>query len=466
MFSLSELARQGQDMLQRGRVQEALALFTQGVQRFPLDPVAHHYMAAVLGDCGRWAEAEPFARRALEMGLGAPQTWLVLARACQNQGRFEDAERAFREAIGKDPFYFDAQQELAQLRWMLSGDTAVALADVDAALRVQPLNVPLLMIKSRVLRGAGRDDLVFALMSDAMARAPNDASFVTTAAQSALAIGDAEKAVELARRADQLSPHEPVVYSILIESLLAAGRVEEADVSARIFVANAPENQHALALQTTVWRLKGDPRYRALYDYDSFVGVSELATPRGWASLGAYLKDLAATLRGAHRYNTHPFGQSILHGTQAVDILQLEDPAAKALPEALDPSIRNYLARLGRGSDPFRARNTGAYAFLGMWSIRMKAGGFHINHVHPQGWVSSACYVAVPKNTENRAGWIKFGEPGSPTKPPLSFEHAVQPAPGKLVLFPSYMWHGTVPFTGDDERLTFAFDLLPAPASV
>ena len=36
----------------------------------------------------------------------------------------------------------------------------------------------------------------------------------------------------------------------------------------------------------------------------------------------------------------------------------------------------------------------------------------------------------------------------------------VQPLPGRLVLFPSYLWHGTVPFEGG-ERLTIAFDVRP-----
>ena len=30
-----------------------------------------------------------------------------------------------------------------------------------------------------------------------------------------------------------------------------------------------------------------------------------------------------------------------------------------------------------------------------------------------------------------------------------------------LVLFPSYFWHGTVPFVSDQPRLTVAFDAVP-----
>jgi hypothetical protein len=78
------------------------------------------------------------------------------------------------------------------------------------------------------------------------------------------------------------------------------------------------------------------------------------------------------------------------------------------------------------------------------------------------GWLSSAYYVQVPPSVtgDSRDGWIKFGEPDLDLeqKP----EHFVQPVAGRLVLFPSYMWHGTVPFKGREARLTLPFDVVPA----
>ena len=38
---------------------------------------------------------------------------------------------------------------------------------------------------------------------------------------------------------------------------------------------------------------------------------------------------------------------------------------------------------------------------------------------------------------------------------------AIQPKPGRLVLFPSYMWHGTIPFQQNAVRTTIAFDVVP-----
>ena len=39
----------------------------------------------------------------------------------------------------------------------------------------------------------------------------------------------------------------------------------------------------------------------------------------------------------------------------------------------------------------------------------------------------------------------------------------VEPRLGRVVLFPSFLFHRTVPFRGKDRRISIAFDLLPRP---
>ena len=95
----------------------------------------------------------------------------------------------------------------------------------------------------------------------------------------------------------------------------------------------------------------------------------------------------------------------------------------------------------------------------------MRSGGHHADHVHPHGWLSSACYIALPPTigdgTSAREGWLRFGRPGVKTVPPLEADHFVKPRPGLLVLFPAYMWHGVEPFVSDQSRLSVAFDVVP-----
>lgn len=459
-----QLASEALALKAAGRIGDAIMVYRRLVAAAPNDPIAEHNLAVALGDAGHWREAETHIRAAFAKGGDAPKTWLVLGRSLQSLGRFADAEAAFLQALKRDPNLYEAHADLVQLRWMLTADLSNALVDLDAAARATPNDIRLLLLKAKAMEQAGRLADAYALLRALASVRPNEAALLTTASQFATELGDEEIALAFAERAASLAPQERIVATNLVSACLAAGQADRAATLASGLRQHWPTDQHALALLATAWRILGDARYKTLYDYENLVFTSQIATPKAWSNLDAYLSDLAAGVRSAHNFTTHPFHQSIRHGSQAPDILHHDHPAIAALPEALAPPIKSYIAKLGPGPDPIRARNLGGYAYQGMWSIRMQAGGFHIDHVHPNGWISSACYIEVPKAMPNKEGWLKFGEPGIRTKPKLGAEHFVEPAPGKVALFPSYMWHGTVPFSDASARMSVAFDLTPARA--
>ena len=117
----------------------------------PGDRVAWHNLAAAEGDLGHAAEAEAAARRALALGIAAPETRLVLARALLGQNRLDEAERVFEEALALRPVYAHAHRDLAQLRWMRSGDARGALRALDEALLKAPGEPGLCLVKSIAL---------------------------------------------------------------------------------------------------------------------------------------------------------------------------------------------------------------------------------------------------------------------------------------------------------------------------
>jgi hypothetical protein len=176
--------------------------------------------------------------------------------------------------------------------------------------------------------------------------------------------------------------------------------------------------------------------------------------------------DLNAALMGAlasrHRFVAHPLDQSLRHGSQTVRSLRTDpNPAIRAALVAFEQALARYTSELAGGeAHPFTSHNRHMVAITGCWSVRLNRDGFHLNHVHPEGWISSAYYVCVPQESKDsvaKSGWLKFGEPRFPV-PGCGPERFVQPRTGTLVLFPSYMWHGTNPIREDQPRICIAFD--------
>jgi tetratricopeptide (TPR) repeat protein len=444
------------------RLDEAIGVYRRAIQAAPRSAVAEHNLAAALGDAGELAEAEAAVRRALAKGLNAPQTWLVLARALQGQDRFDEAEAAYRQAIGRQGDDAGALADLAQLIWMRTESLLAALEPIDEAIAAYPADPRVRAAKARLLEYAGDRGRAYEVLAEALQGQDQDAALNIQASHLA-AWTDPERALAHAERAMALAPQSLESLTALCLANLAAGRAQAASDLAGSLRERAPLDQHAVALQATAWRLLGDPRYAELYDYETLVRAWTIDTPEGWSSLPAFLADLAVSLEQRQRLRTHPIGQSLRHGVQTQQRLDRSvDPVIQAFFKAIDGPIRRHIAALGGGTDPLRIRNAGGYRIEGAWSVRLRPGGFHTDHLHARGWLSSACHITLPRTVEQgQEGWLRFGQPGVPTAPSLKAEHQVKPEPGKLVLFPSYMWHGTVPFTGDEPRLTIAFDLLP-----
>jgi len=81
----------------------------------------------------------------------------------------------------------------------------------------------------------------------------------------------------------------------------------------------------------------------------------------------------------------------------------------------------------------------------------------------PLGWINSGLYVALPEpiaSERDGGGWLTLGEPDEKLRLGLGPWRKIEPKAGRLVLCPSWMWHGTVTFC-EGERLTVAFDVSP-----
>jgi tetratricopeptide (TPR) repeat protein len=122
---------------QLGQLDLAARLFAHFLLRRPNHPEGANNLACTLNDLGRYEEATELLRAALGDHPGEPLLWNTLGTVMAHRGDSEKASIFFREALRLEPRFARALYNLANAV-LATGDPATALADVDAALALDP----------------------------------------------------------------------------------------------------------------------------------------------------------------------------------------------------------------------------------------------------------------------------------------------------------------------------------------
>ena len=446
------------------RLEDAEAMYRKSLLVGPGYAAAHHNLGSVLSLMERAEEALESLEHARSLGVSGYEMSFNLGRTLLQLYRFDEAEEAFAHAVAERPLATDAQINLARVRFMQK-DPEYA-RDIAATAATQSGDSGMRMLFGLMLRRAGdlrRAEDHFRDMLADLGQVPDVQSALAEVLHEMGRLSEAEDAV-LAAAAGK--PDDPVIVENVAAILLANGHAEEALPFLQVQRSKAPHDQGWLAYEATAARLLGQDLYAELYDYERLVQPFDIEAPDGWSSVGELNAALLEALNARHRFPTHPLDQSLRNGSQtARSMLTDPDPAIRAIVKAFAAPVEAYRQSLGTAAGhPVSARNRGPARITGAWSVQLRRNGFHVNHFHPEGWISSACYVSTPPEVadeQRKAGWIKFGEPRFPV-PGATAEKFVQPRSGRLVLFPSYMWHGTNPISGDEPRTTIAFDAKPS----
>ena len=461
-----------------GELALALATLDQAIEGAPGRAALHHNRGVVLQRLSRPAEALAAHDHALGLGLDAADAHYNRGNSLQSLGRGAEAVAAYREALVRDGQHALALYDLARLRWRLGH--ADFAAELDAAIAAAPASALAFGIMARLLLRGERYTEAAQAYAEAAAREPGAAGYVDGLGQALSRLGRHEEALVAHRHAVKLAPLQAATHINYASSLLQAGQAALAALVAEDAVRLAPMDQQAWVFLGVAWRATGDAREAWLNDYQRHVQVYDLPPPEGWSDMAAFNDDLAIELATLHTDAQAPIDQTLRHGSQTVgNIFDQGHARVDQLKRRIAQAVNQYIAHLDAlpadDAHPLLGRTSPRWQFTDSWSSRLRSGGFHTQHVHPHGWISSCYYVALPAavaaehdaaedGASPRAAWLSLGAPDIAVPGQLlSPRREVQPRVGRLVLFPSFMWHGTVPFTDAQPRLTVAFDVVPLP---
>lgn len=488
--------------LKTGDLGEAKRCATRATQLAPRHMPAWELLAAVQQKNGDTAAAISTCRQVIRHQVRAPRLHYSLGQLLRQECEFEEAATAYEAALMQGHTTPDAYRNLAEA-WLEAGypEKAMAAADTGAkqfpdhallhrirarmhwelkapgdpvqllwqSARSQPANADLWRTLAELLNRLERKDEARGVLLEARTLGCRETPELRLLEAMGLAhSGRANEATRSLDRLDKACPGHPDIKLAFAQHLLSNGDPDRAEHLCAEVLQQWPHDQLALAYLGTAWQLLADPREHGLLDYQQMVSEVKVPPPTGYASTEAFFEALAEVLGALHRTRAHPIEQTLRGGTQTNGFLfRLKHPLLRELEAQIRIAVRETLSTFPKErAHPFWSRKPegNGVRFSGAWSVRLNSAGYHTNHIHPGGWVSSALYVALPdevRAAQDQSGHIQFGVPLLDGNLPLLPRRVVKPEVGTLVLFPSYMWHGTIPFLSEQPRVTVAFDLLP-----
>jgi len=336
-----------------------------------------------------------------------------------------------------------------------AGRVEQALAQLRAAHRNFPEHAPLAAALAKVLGGSGEIDAALATIAPWREE--------PWAARVALTL------LTHHRRFDEAAQHEDLVAAAhpadaaLLESRARRFRAEP-EAMLRLCeaaLAHDPGATHALYYKAIALAQLGRTREAVeLMAIDRFVAIVRLPSPVGFADMAARHAAVRAEILANPTLRRDIAGHATRNGLRTGKFPLSGDAASIALVRAIEHAIARYADGL-RGDHPFVAARPARASFTA-WALVFREAGHQVPHHHPEPWMTGVYYVAAPEGRP-RPGALRIGvfPDWAGVAPPWPVQ-TVEPEPGTLVLFPSFVPHDTVPTGTAGERISIAFDVAAA----
>ncbi|HLJ62572.1 MAG TPA: tetratricopeptide repeat protein [Stellaceae bacterium] len=264
------------------------------------------------------------------------------------------------------------------------------------------------------------------------------------------------------RKAVALNPSWSLAYSNLANGLLENGHAEEVVTVCDQWLAACPGTIEAIGLKSVALdELGRREEARHLVDLDRFVRVIACDADAGFNA--ALVDEVLAhpTLKVPDTSDPRYHGPHLLVSSQ---LFAGTEGALARLEAIVDTEIKAYLASVAVGDPhhPYLVKPPKRWRLIA-WAAVLDRQGNLWPHIHYDGYVSGVYYPKIPRmEGAHDAGWFELG------RPPDRFRYAkapevrvIEPVEGRMILFPSYFYHRTVPFAADERRISIAFDAKP-----
>lgn len=443
--------------LRSGRPDDAVKLLQRAVQTAPHRVTACNDLGATLIILRRPLEAIAVLRAAAAVEPANAELQVNLGNALHAQGDLEAAERVYRLALQLDPRHVRGCVSLGNLLCQLRRPPE-AIEFLGTAATLAPDWAVAHQFLGNALRDVGRLDEAVASYQRAIALDPKTPEANESLGLLLMSLDRLEPAISFLEAA---TTHHARANAL--QCLLRLGRYDEFFSEIRDHQLEESTNLHSASLSAYAAYHLGRPdphpfcpspleRVKVLNRYNRTGPdadfLRELISEA--SQLTAVWEPRGVTTKGGYQTG----GNIFAHGLPALERLRLDILGdMERYRASIMPANMTMVTRW-----PVNGRLHG-------WFVRLLTGGHQDYHNHPDGWATGCLYLKMPEAALANEGAIEFGlesssYPRLSDKPPPTLVH--NPKPGQVAFFPSSLYHRTIPFSSNQERMSIAFDLLPA----
>lgn len=180
-------------------------------------------------------------------------------------------------------------------------------------------------------------------------------------------------------------------------------------------------------------------------------------------NLNIYIKELKKEVENVEQI-WEPYNKSTKSGFQTEGNIFKSGNKCKDLENIIYKEIGSYYSQFKSKKCDFINLWPQHFSLEG-WFVKLLKNGHQTSHIHPDGWLSGVVYLQVIKSKKlSNEGALELGLHGYDL--PVLDSHypkeIFKPEIGNIILFPSSLFHKTIPFKKDAKRKVIAFDLIPS----
>ncbi|MBL1321012.1 MAG: tetratricopeptide repeat protein [Methylophaga sp.] len=474
-----------------GKNKEAVASFRKALELDPSVAEIHFNIGTLLINMNRTEEAITSYKKTVQLNPALTDAHYNLGAALQSQGEFEQAAKSYQKAIDLEPGFFEAMVNLGVVLQEQS-HLQPAIDIYQRALTIQQ-DAKVYFNMGTALKNEGKLAEAIDSYNKALELEPNYAEVHSNLGEVLRDQGRYDESVLFYKQALEIDPTLPVAnYSLavyLYDSGDLAGALKHfktsqfADWEERMlyclykterydeFKKNLDELKavkHNSPFLSTLAQhyaenFGEENDYNFCPDPMSFVFHNNIPELKG--EHNELREALLKEIRGADV--SEKMQGRLVNGVQSAgNLFKRSEPIFQQVARLVEDGLVRYRKNF-EGSDCVLIKSfPKKIEFASSWYVRMKQGGHLNSHIHEEGWISGALYLSLPtQKTHQDEGSIEVSTHGDeyPKKHDNFSTKTIAPEVGDFVMFPSSLFHRTVPFSSDEERICIAFDLKPAP---